>query len=362
MNVFVFGTRGFPQIQGGVEVHCEHLYSAMRQADLKVTVFRRKPYVPRLVQPASPGIRFVDLPSTKMKGFEAFFHSLLCCIYCIFSRPDIVHVHNIGPGMFIPILKFFGLKVVLTYHSANYEHDKWGKYAKAILRIAETLSVRFADKIIFVNKAKLNSFPDNIRSKSCYLPNGISPVKHASLHNFLDELGLLPHGYILSVGRITKEKGFDYLIDAYLSSGCEQPLVIVGGIDHSTDYARLVQQKATKSEKIILAGFRQGEELSQLYTFARFFVLPSYNEGYPIVVIEAVNYHKRILLSDIEPNQQINLPAECYFKTGDVEELSKKLYRVASDEYSEPLYEVKLYTWKELANSVYSIYQSICHG
>ena len=43
MKIYVFGTRGFPGIQGGVEKHCEQLYTNLSK-DIQVTVFRRKPF------------------------------------------------------------------------------------------------------------------------------------------------------------------------------------------------------------------------------------------------------------------------------------------------------------------------------
>ena len=46
MKVCVIGTRGFPQMEGGVEKHCESLYMALtKKENIKITVFRRKSYV-----------------------------------------------------------------------------------------------------------------------------------------------------------------------------------------------------------------------------------------------------------------------------------------------------------------------------
>ena len=124
MKIFVLGTRGFPNIQGGAEKHCEQLYPFMSK-EVEVTTFRRKPYVEKNAPQKWENISFVDLPSTKIKGLEALFHSFLSAIYSIFKRPDIVHIHNIGPGLVTPLLRLFGIKVVVTYHSPNYEHKKW---------------------------------------------------------------------------------------------------------------------------------------------------------------------------------------------------------------------------------------------
>lgn len=72
MKISVLGTRGFPKIQGGVEKHCESLYPLFN-AKYQITVYRRKPYVNS--DKTYPNIKFIDLPSTKIKGFEAVFHS-----------------------------------------------------------------------------------------------------------------------------------------------------------------------------------------------------------------------------------------------------------------------------------------------
>ncbi len=171
MKICVLGTRGFPKIQGGVEKHCEALYPLLAKEN-DIIVFRRKPYVTDLTT-TFDNIRFIDLPSTKIKGFEAVLHSFLSTLYAVCLRPDIVHVHNIGPAMFTPILKLFRLKVVLTYHSPNYEHKKWGWLSRQILLLSEMIALKSADAIIFVNKFQMEKYEYSVRKKSYYLPNGI---------------------------------------------------------------------------------------------------------------------------------------------------------------------------------------------
>ena len=46
MKVFVTGTRGIPDIPGGVESHCQQLYPLIvKQGGHEVKLSRRKPYV-----------------------------------------------------------------------------------------------------------------------------------------------------------------------------------------------------------------------------------------------------------------------------------------------------------------------------
>ena len=131
-TIAVIGTRGFPGIQGGVESHSYHLYTHMQ--DVSVRLYRRRAYLTELSAQSFPNIEYIDLPSTRIKGFEAVWHTLLSVLHIMFHRPDAVHIHNIGPGMFAPLLRLMGLRVVLTYHSPNYEHDKWNGPARWLLR------------------------------------------------------------------------------------------------------------------------------------------------------------------------------------------------------------------------------------
>jgi len=48
MKVAVLGTRGFPGVQGGVEAHCENLYTRLAKSGCDVTVFTRSAYMEKI--------------------------------------------------------------------------------------------------------------------------------------------------------------------------------------------------------------------------------------------------------------------------------------------------------------------------
>jgi len=47
MKIFVLGIRGFPNIQGGAEKHCEELYPRLVELGCEVIVPTRTPYIPK---------------------------------------------------------------------------------------------------------------------------------------------------------------------------------------------------------------------------------------------------------------------------------------------------------------------------
>lgn len=363
MNIFVFGTRGIPNIQGGVEKHCEELYSAMPE-NIFFTLFRRKPFLNNdVLNRQYKQIRFIDLPSTKIQGFESFFHSFLAALYCIFHQSDIVHVHNIGPGIFIPLLKLFRQKVVLTYHSANYEHKKWNRFARIILKAGEKFALTGANAVIFVNKEQLKKSNKEIQKKSYYIPNGVKFTERSEQTDYLKKCGLTPQKYILAVGRITPEKGFDYLIDAFLSlQDKNYKLVIAGGVDHKTSYSKKIYENTQEQDRVVMTGFVSGEELRQLYSYSKLFVLPSYNEGFPLVLLEAMNYKLNVLASDISAAKAMKLPMNSYFKAGDKENLSQKLRQQLAEPYSLIDYNLSEYKWENIAIQTTEIYQQVVNN
>lgn len=356
MKISVIGTRGFPFIQGGVEKHCESLYPLFGD-NYQFIVFRRRSYVKDSCDYSH--IVFRDLPSTRIKGFETVFHSFLSVCVSLWHHPDIAHFHNIGPAMFSPILRLAGIKVVLTYHSPNYEHRKWGILGRCVLRASEKIALATAHKIIFVNKFQMAKYSEKVQRKSYFIPNGISSPVYSSNRNFLNKIGVEPYKYILAVGRITPEKGFDYLIKAFIDLNfTEYKLVIAGGVETERVYWNDLKSMSL-CDNIIFTSYVHGESLHQLYSYARLYVLSSYNEGFPLVLLEAMSYGLPVLVSNISASHLVELPAECYFSVGDRGELTHKLCSILSEKMEHVSYSLDSFSWKNIVNQVSEIYNDL---
>ena len=361
MKIFVFGTRGFPGIQGGVEKHCENLYPRFPEG-FEITVFRRRPYVTKTARAtAYPRVRFIDLPSGKVKGVEALVHSFLCSLVCAVRRPGLVQVHNIGPGLFVPLLRATGLKVVLTYHSANYEHKKWGAGARLLLRLSERVALTFSNRIIFVNQGLLERQTARVRAKSVCIPNGVAGFEYTAEQRAVEALGLVAGRYVLAVGRMTPEKGFDVLVDAYIRSGLADEgwqLALAGGADHGDAYFRSLQ--AQGRGKVVFAGVCDAATLRQLYSHARLFVLSSYQEGFPLAMLEAMQAGCDLLLSDLPATRWAGLPETCYFKPGDAGGLARSLSRKLSVPARRYRYSLEGYTWEDVQRKTQRVLEEVC--
>lgn len=357
IKLAVIGHRGFPGVQGGVEKHCEALIPLLAN-DMEISVYRRKPYLTADSCQTFAGVTYIDLPSTRIKGFEALFHTFIACLHAIGHRPDIANIHNIGPGLFAPLLRLFGIKVVLTYHSPNYEHDKWNNVSKLFLRLCERIALGSANHIIFVNKFQLLKYSDKIKNKSSYIPNGIPSVTRSTGSNFITGLGLRPGNYMLAVGRITPEKGFDSLIKAVNRCNTSINLVIAGACDHGSDYLQELKKLDT-GHRVTFTGYTTGEDLRQLYSHAQCFVLSSLNEGFPLVLLEAMSYELPMIVSDIPATHLVNLHPSQYFKAGDVDALTIAIEQMLKSQQTNNSYDLTEFQWQQIAKETQSVYDAL---
>ena len=67
MKIVVTGTRGIPNIMGGVETHCEELFPRIAEMGFDVTVIRRKSYV-RDAMKEYKDVKLVDIVTPKKKS------------------------------------------------------------------------------------------------------------------------------------------------------------------------------------------------------------------------------------------------------------------------------------------------------
>ena len=153
MRIVVLGIRGFPDVQGGIERHCQELYPRLVERHLQVTVLARKGYVNQNLAEYK-GVRIVPLWAARSKHFEAISHTIRGILWIARRRAkfDILHLHAIGPALLAPAARQLRLRMVFTHHGPDYNRKKWGRLAKKFLRLGEFLGTRQACKVIAVSK------------------------------------------------------------------------------------------------------------------------------------------------------------------------------------------------------------------
>ena len=360
MKIAVIGTRGIPNIQGGVETHCEELYPRLVDMGCDVTVMRRSCYVtPENKIDGFKGVNLKDVYAPHKKSLEAIVHSMLCVVKARMMNPDVVHVHAIGPGLCIPFARLLGLRVVSTNHGPDYDRKKWGKLAKTMLKLGEWCQAKFSNEVIVISKVIANIQETNYGRKNTQLIfNGVTPPVKATTQDYIGSLNLESKKYVLALGRFVEEKNFHQLIEAWsmLEDKKGFKLVIAGDADHEDEYSRRLKELAKKHD-VVLTGFIKGDKLNEILTHAGLFVLPSSHEGLPISLLEAMSYNVDALVSNIPANMIPSLNDSDFFQCGDIEDLRKNVQRKLDTLQICREYNLAPYNWDIIAKQTLEVYK-----
>ena len=363
MKIAVVGTRGFPNVQGGVEAHCENLYPLLAQKGCEVTVFARRPYLSSNQPFIYRGVNIVPLACPKNRSLEAFLHT----IYGIFQarklHPDLLHIHAVGPALCVPLARLLGLKVVMTHHGPDYQRKKWGRLAKSILKLGEYTGSSLSQSVIAVSDQIASGIREKYKRKVYTIPNGVGAAEFQDPNGGLKKYSLTKEKYILAVGRFVPEKGFLDLVAAFEKiEEQDWKLVIVGRADHSNSYSLELEKMAKNNKNIILTGFLSGVSLQEIFSNAGLFVLPSYYEGLPIALLEALSYGLSSIASNIPANKEVGLSENRYFQAGDIHALTEKIREFIAQPMSETEQEDQIkqikekYNWGKIAESTWEVY------
>ncbi len=211
--------------------------------------------------------------------------------------------------LMVQAIKKLDSDVIIT---TRYFHNAWsGKYAKpGTLKIAQehnhhnnnkryinkTLRcIKNIDYFLPVSQELTDFYSEklqNSKTKCLYIPH--------SIDNFPEEVSNLNEKNIISVGRLSKEKGYLDLIDVFKIVHQNNPdwvLNIVGdGIEKDALIDKIVQNGLEKN--VVLHGFKDKEELNKLYQNASIYVMTSYTESFGIALVEAESFGLPILAFD----------------------------------------------------------------
>ncbi len=209
---------------------------------------------------------------------------------------DMMRVYHLSGTPSAIVAKFLcGKPFIFNY---AYDYQKFAQVEKKylqlyLIKILEPMSIFFSKKIFAANRSIFEKLP---RNKAVYLPNGVDTnfFKPAKVR----KISKRPR--ILSVGRLEKQKNFEILIKAL--SGMDVDLTIVGN-----GSLRNKLQNLAKKQKVNLKIISNvpNTQMPKIYNQADIFVLPSFVEGSPKALLEAMACGLLVIASDINEIQEI---------------------------------------------------------
>ena len=168
----------------------------------------------------------------------------------------------------------------------GWEHNHHHNNLKYVEKI--TKSVSKLDYLVLVSQSLKDYYQEELKYHTCkciYIPNVIEeiPKKSAKLTN----------KRIVSVGRLSKEKGFLDLLKVFekvIEKDPEMKLDIIGDGPCKQELEEYMNQNEVLKKNVILHGFQNKEYISSILLDSSIYVMTSYTESFGIVLIEAMSH------------------------------------------------------------------------
>ncbi len=173
----------------------------------------------------------------------------------------------------IPIIeRFFKIKRVYDVCIGRWQLN----HAAGFIAVSESEMVRLKEFGVPESKIRI-------------IPNGVPAIKATHPGKFREKWNISPEKkLILFLGRITEQKGLQYVVRAFAYLRSEAVLAIAGNDMGYESQIREIIRELNLEEKIIRTGMLNDEEKASAFTDADVTVYPAHDEAFGLVAAESI--------------------------------------------------------------------------
>ncbi len=324
----LFYTREFPPyVYGGAGVHVEYLAGELAKLmDVDVRCFGdQNEKTGNLTVKGFP-FESPDFDKTNVK-LKAVLQTLSTCIQMNAEDidADIVHCHTWYAQFAGIVTKLcYGIPLVITTHSLEplrpWKREQLGRGYDASSWVEKT-AIEMADAIIAVSnetKEDVLKYFNVDEEKIKVIYNGINLQEYVVTKetSALEAYGIdKSKPYVLFVGRITRQKGIIYLVNAIKYIDPETQIVLCAGAPDTPEIAKEMEDSVKEVKKlrnniIWIDKMLDKKEVIQLYSHADVFCCPSIYEPFGIINIEAMACETAVVASAVGGIKEVVVDGE----------------------------------------------------
>lgn len=266
----------------------------------------------------------------------------------LYQGKFIVTIHDL-------IHQHFQMRRATTHDPLIYNLKQWGY--KKVFKNAINKSSKILVPSNYVKKMLINEWGMD-SEKIVVTPEAVDD----KLLTIIGKTSQVKSPYIFYVGNAHPHKNVEGLIKAFLKlkEKYYDLKLVLSGHDH---YFWQRIKKENQQEGIVYTGYVDDEELVALYKNASCFVMPSFEEGFGIPLLEAFACGCPVVASDAGSLKEVGGDACIYFDPKNEKEMIGKISLLLDNEnLRKDLIEkgkkrVKIFSWEKLAKQTLEVYQ-----
>jgi glycogen(starch) synthase len=204
------------------------------------------------------------------------------------ERPDVLHVIGAGPqSVYAALLhRYLGTRVVFT-GQGELEFDAQRVFERSLmLRLGLHRMLKTADAVTACSDYVLRGLQTfgEMSAEGVVIPNGVDPGDFDVPPRRNDDLGR----YVLAVGRLVPQKGFDVLLDAFTSKSLNRLTLVIAGDGMERQRLETKADDLGIRDHVRFLGSVDRQGVARLLGGAFLFALPSRGEPFGIALLEAM--------------------------------------------------------------------------
>jgi glycosyltransferase involved in cell wall biosynthesis len=329
MRIAMIGTRGVPARYGGFETAIEEIGRRIARDGDEVVVYCRGEDT---AGGTHLGMELHHLPAVRSKAVETLSHTLLSVLHAVTRRrtADVAFVFNAANAVFVPLLRLRGIPVAVHVDGLEWKRAKWGTWGRRYYRMAEALSVRWADALIADADGIADYYTEEFGAPTELIAYG-APILSGDASDLLRQhTDLAPRGYHLVVARFEPENHVLEIVRGYTASAARLPLVVVGSAPYSDAYTAQIESLSDGDGRVSILGAVWDQDLlDQLYANAACYLHGHSVGGTNPSLLRAMGAGTTVAAFDVSFNRGVLGEAGHYFSTP--EELADLLAEVEAE-------------------------------
>ena len=380
MRIAILGSRGIPNRYGGFEIFTQGL--SIKLAKLGYQVF---------VSCESPKEEKKNLPSNYEEAYLFYFpirppksytlrkiYEVLYDGYSLLKASwqldcDCVYMLGYAASIFFFIPKIFGKTLIVNADGLEWKRVKFSRLEKTLLLMCEKLMVVFSDKIIADSKMIKKYLDHKYHIKTKFIPYGVEnfPKIDWDIKKLPEILKGKIHSnnYWLVVTRLEPENNIHTIINGYLASNSQKPLILIGdftSLKYKESIKNILATKPPEKEVIFTGGIYCPDVLNTLRQNCFVYIHGHSAEGTSPALLEAMTLKRIIIAYRSKCAQEVGGDSLLYYKN--YEELKKNINNIENSPGSffmlkDRVYKraKKYYFWNKIIkeyDDFFSIYKS----
>lgn len=290
-------------------------------------------------------------------------------------KPDLVHFPHFNvpvfyKGNFVVTIhdlthQYFTMKRATTHGSLMYFIKQKGY--KSVFKNAITKASKIITPSMYVKNLVIKEYPvsekkivvtyEAVEDKIIDLAK---KIKKEQVKIVLDKFSI-KSPYLFYIGNAHPHKNVEGLIKSFLSLRKDyQYLQLVLAGEDSYFWPRIKSEFQNKD--IIYTGHITDEELVALYKNSQVLVMPSYEEGFGIPLLEAMSCQTAVVSSNAASLPEVGGDAALYFDPKNKDDIARKIIQVLNSEklrnelIAKGQERAKEFSWQKLAEETQEVY------